>query len=129
MNSIVEACRSHAAGEPITADRYVALPAVIKADFALIVAGDCLTARDIHDGDIIAIDTKVNAALHDIVICYRKSIKTYLPIVKEYIGQVDGKYLVSERRCNNQNRQYSVNEILGVVVACCAADGALRWMK
>lgn len=107
-----------------------------KGDYAYAsyVKGDCMEARDIHDGDIIIVNTRrFPRPMHgDICVC---KVDYAAPVmVKEYISPLGGGvHNVSERRFKEKglhiidgklvtDQAYFASEIYGTVIACYAPD-------
>lgn len=110
--------------------------------YGFYVKGDCMEARDVHDGDLIIVDPDrmPRPAKGDICVC---KVDYAAPVmVKEYISPMGGGvHNVSERRFREKGlhfddegrlvfeRCYFASKIYGVVVACYPPDDLMhpRW--
>lgn len=103
--------------------------------YGLYVDGDCMEARDIHDGDLIIVDHNRNPRPRSGDICLCRVDYAADAMVKEYVGPAGGRaHIVSEHRFKEKGvhfdekgrpiteQAYFASHIYGAVIACYSPD-------
>ena len=106
----------------INTDSNKAAPAL----YAMSVYGAYMETAGIYNGDYVLADASIKpSAFDNICICDINGKKT----IAQYIGKAGASNAVITRGRSKAQQIYTVSDIdiYGVVVACVAPDGAIRW--
>lgn len=96
---------------------------------ACVARGDCMEGREIEDGDILLIDEDRFPGRKSVCICSCPYANDGGPMVKEYDCQIAPGVYSTRTRYKDRLMQagFFCNKIIGVVFACIAPDGAIKW--